>query len=110
LNQLTLRALHVSAFRVALPEPAQIYERHGLHLDRSTLADSYDVAATERDIQVVDVDSMGDRPLILRHTVRNGVGLAEAHASLEEAASPDRRSRRSREICREERCADSLGG
>ena len=45
---------------------------------RSALADSYDVAASEPDIQVVDVDLMGDRPLVLRHAVRNGVGLAEA--------------------------------
>ena len=44
---------------------------------RSTLADSYDVSANEPDIQIVDVDLLGDRPLILRHTVRNGVRLAE---------------------------------
>jgi stage V sporulation protein R len=27
---------------------------------------------------VVDVDLMGDRPLALRHAMRNGVGLADA--------------------------------
>jgi stage V sporulation protein R len=55
-----------------------IHDAEGYRRVRSALADSYDVAANEPDIQVVDVDLMGDRPLVLRHTVRNGVGLAEA--------------------------------
>ena len=44
---------------------------------RSALADSYDVSANEPDIQVVDVDLLGERSLVLRHTLRNGVRLAE---------------------------------
>jgi stage V sporulation protein R len=55
-----------------------IHDEEGYRRVRSALADSYDVAASEPDIQVVDVDLMGDRPLALRHAVRNGVGLAEA--------------------------------
>jgi spore cortex formation protein SpoVR/YcgB (stage V sporulation) len=55
-----------------------IHDAEGYRRVRSALADSYDVAANEPDIQVVDVDLMGDRPLVLRHMVRNGVGLAEA--------------------------------
>ena len=45
---------------------------------RSALADSYDVGESEPDIQVVDVDLLGDRELVLRHATRKGVGLAEA--------------------------------
>jgi stage V sporulation protein R len=32
----------------------------------------------EPDIQVVDVDLLGDRELILRHNVRNGIKLASS--------------------------------
>ncbi len=55
-----------------------IHDAEGYRRVRSALADSYDVAANEADIQIVDVDLLGDRPLILRHTTRKGVGLAEA--------------------------------
>ena len=55
-----------------------IHDAEGYRRVRSALADSYDVAANEPDIQVVDVDLLGDRPLTLRHTMRNGVRLAEA--------------------------------
>ncbi len=55
-----------------------IHDAEGYRRLRSALADSYDVAANEPDIQVVDVDLLGDRPLVLRHATRDGVGLAEA--------------------------------
>jgi stage V sporulation protein R len=55
-----------------------IHDAEGYRRVRSALADSYDVAANDPDIQVVDVDLMGDRPLALRHAMRNGVGLADA--------------------------------
>lgn len=45
---------------------------------RSALADSYDVSANEPDIQIVDVNLVGERSLVLRHALRNGVRLAEA--------------------------------
>jgi stage V sporulation protein R len=54
-----------------------IHDAEGYRRVRSTLADTYEVGANEPDIQVVDVDLMGDRPLVLRHAVRHGVGLAE---------------------------------
>ncbi len=54
-----------------------IHDAEGYRRVRSALADSYDVGANEPDIQVVDVDLMGDRPLVLRHAMRNGVGLAD---------------------------------
>jgi stage V sporulation protein R len=54
-----------------------IHDAEGYRRVRSALADSYDVSANEPDIQVVDVNLLGDRPLVLRHTLRNGVGLAE---------------------------------
>jgi spore cortex formation protein SpoVR/YcgB (stage V sporulation) len=54
-----------------------IHDAEGYRRVRSALADSYDVSANEPDIQIVDADLLGDRPLTLRHTVRNGVRLAE---------------------------------
>ena len=43
-----------------------------------TLADSYDVGAKRPDIQVVDVDLLGDRHLRLEHKVKDGLVLHEA--------------------------------
>jgi stage V sporulation protein R len=54
-----------------------IHDAEGYRRVRSALADSYDVSANEPDIQVVDVDLLGERSLVLRHTLRNGVRLAE---------------------------------
>ncbi len=54
-----------------------IHDAEGYRHVRSKLADSYDVPANEPDIQVVDADVLGDRPLVLRHARRNGVGLAD---------------------------------
>ena len=62
-----------SSYRVEAIHNAEGYRRL-----RSALADSYDVGEGEPDIQVVDVDLLGDRELVLRHTSRKGVGLAEA--------------------------------
>jgi stage V sporulation protein R len=62
-----------SSYRVEAIHNAEGYRRL-----RSALADSYDVGEGEPDIQVVDVDLLGDRELVLRHTARKGVGLAEA--------------------------------
>jgi spore cortex formation protein SpoVR/YcgB (stage V sporulation) len=54
-----------------------IHDADGYRRVRSVLAENYDVGANEPDIQVVDVDLLGDRELILRHAVRDGVPLAE---------------------------------
>jgi stage V sporulation protein R len=55
-----------------------IHDEIGYRKVRNALAQSYDVSGAEPDIQVVDVDLLGDRQLSLKHNVRNGVRLAEA--------------------------------
>jgi spore cortex formation protein SpoVR/YcgB (stage V sporulation) len=55
-----------------------IHDEIGYRKVRNALAQSYDVSGAEPDIQVVDVDLLGDRQLILKHNVRNGVRLVEA--------------------------------
>ena len=54
-----------------------IHDEEGYRRVRNALADTYDVAARDPDIQVVDVDLLGDRKLVMRHKRRNGVPLAE---------------------------------
>ncbi len=56
---------------------ASIHDERGYRKVRSTLAKSYDVGAYQPDIQVADVDLLGNRHLRLRHTVQDGVTLAE---------------------------------
>ena len=46
-----------------------IHDERGYRRIRSTLARQYDVAWTDPDIQVVDVDLAGDRQLVVHHTV-----------------------------------------
>jgi stage V sporulation protein R len=55
-----------------------IHDAEGYRRVRNALAESYDVSSNEPDIQVADVDLLGNRELILRHNVRNGVKLATA--------------------------------
>jgi stage V sporulation protein R len=59
-------------------EVATIHNERGYEKIRSDLAQSYDIGATRPDIQVVDVDLLGDRHLRLEHNVKNGVLLNEA--------------------------------
>lgn len=54
-----------------------IHNEGGYEEVRKALAASYDVSAMEPDIQIVDVDLRGDRELVLRHSVQNGVVLDE---------------------------------
>jgi spore cortex formation protein SpoVR/YcgB (stage V sporulation) len=54
-----------------------IHDEDGYRKVRSALADSYDLSLREPDVQIVDVDLKGDRELVLRHTIRDGVPLAE---------------------------------
>jgi spore cortex formation protein SpoVR/YcgB (stage V sporulation) len=54
-----------------------IHDAEGYRRVRNALADTYDVAARDPDIQVVDVDLLGDRKLILKHRRRQKVPLAE---------------------------------
>jgi spore cortex formation protein SpoVR/YcgB (stage V sporulation) len=54
-----------------------IHDERGYHEVRRALAASYDVSAMEPDIQIVDVDLRGDRELVIRHSVQNGIALDE---------------------------------
>jgi stage V sporulation protein R len=56
-------------------EVASIHNERGYAKIRSALAQSYDVGASRPDIQVIDVDLLGDRRLRLQHTVKNGLML-----------------------------------
>jgi spore cortex formation protein SpoVR/YcgB (stage V sporulation) len=55
-----------------------IHDDEGYRRVRAALADSYDPGHGEPDIQVVDVDLLGDRKLVLKHVKRDGVPMAEA--------------------------------
>ncbi len=54
-----------------------IHDEEGYRRVRQSLARNYDLSVIEPDIQVVDVDLLGDRELRLRHVVRDGVPLDE---------------------------------
>jgi stage V sporulation protein R len=54
---------------------SQIHNRQGYKAIRANLAQSYDLAYLEPDIQVQDADMRGDRELKLTHSVQNGIGL-----------------------------------
>ncbi len=56
---------------------ASIHDERGYENIRATLARSFDIGANQPDIQVVDVDLLGDRHLRLQHTLQDGVVLAE---------------------------------
>jgi stage V sporulation protein R len=58
-------------------EVASIHNERGYERIRSDLAHTYDIGANRPDIQVVDVDLLGDRHLRLQHTVKNGILLEE---------------------------------
>ena len=54
-----------------------IHDERGYERVRDALSRSYDVGATDPDIQIVDLDLHGDRELVLKHTVRDGITLSE---------------------------------
>jgi len=58
-------------------EVASIHNERGYEAIRAALARSYDIGVSQPDIQVVDVDLLGDRHLRLQHNVKNGVLLDE---------------------------------
>lgn len=58
-------------------EVASIHNERGYGKIRAALARSYDVGESRPDIQVVDVDLLGDRHLRLQHKVKHGVLLDE---------------------------------
>jgi len=59
-----------------------IHDDAGYRAIRRSLAQSYDPATHDADVQVVDVDLAGDRKLILQHRTRAGQLLAQPDADL----------------------------
>jgi stage V sporulation protein R len=57
-----------------------IHNERGYSRIRRELAKRYDIGWADPNIEVVDVDLIGDRRLILRHSVLNGRLLAESDA------------------------------
>ncbi|WP_214469550.1 SpoVR family protein [Mesorhizobium sp. dw_380] len=56
-------------------EVASIHNERGYKKIRAALAQNYDLGANRPDIQVVDVDLLGDRHLRLQHKVKDGIIL-----------------------------------
>jgi len=59
---------------------ASIHNERGYENIRSALAHRYDIGASSSDIQVVDVDLLGERHLRLRHRVNDGIVLESSSA------------------------------
>jgi stage V sporulation protein R len=59
-------------------EVASIHNERGYEKIRSALARKYDIGANRSDIQVTDVDLLGDRHLRLEHKVTDGVLLEDS--------------------------------
>jgi spore cortex formation protein SpoVR/YcgB (stage V sporulation) len=59
-----------------------IHDERGYRRVRRALARSYDVAWTDPDIQVVDVDLTGDRRLLVHHNVQRGALLHDSETKL----------------------------
>ncbi len=57
---------------------ASIHNERGYEKVRSTLSRNYDLGMNQPNIQVVDVDLLGNRQLRLQHTVREGIVLSES--------------------------------
>src|SRR5690606_8522348 len=58
-------------------EVSSIHNERGYQKIRASLARTYDVGAITPDIQVVDVNMLGDRQLRLQHNIRKGILLEE---------------------------------
>ena len=54
-----------------------IHDERGYEAVRSVLSQSYDISRIEPDIQIVDLDLLGDRELVVRHQQHDGVALVE---------------------------------
>ena len=59
-----------------------IHNKRGYRQVRDALARSHDVAILDPDIQVVNVDLLGDRQLRLKYTARNGIPLEEKYRDM----------------------------
>ncbi len=54
-----------------------IHDERGYRQVRNNLARGYDITNLEPDIQIVDVNLLGDRQLVLRHRQHDGIALSE---------------------------------
>lgn len=52
-----------------------IHDKRGFDEIRTSLARSFDISMLEPDIQIIDVDLLGDRRLVLQHVRRDGIPL-----------------------------------
>ena len=57
---------------------ASIHNERGYYHIRAALAQKYDIGASHSDVQVVDVDLLGQRHLRLQHKVNDGIVLESA--------------------------------
>jgi stage V sporulation protein R len=57
---------------------SDIHNEQGYRRIRESLARAHDPAALDPDIQITDVDLLGDRHLHLKHAMRNGIPLDAA--------------------------------
>ncbi|HLY54919.1 MAG TPA: SpoVR family protein [Stellaceae bacterium] len=76
IRQFRLFRVHDDAGQPTMTVDA-IHDEAGYRAIRSALAQFYDISRREPDIQVVEVDLTGDRVLVLRHAVQNGILLEE---------------------------------
>ncbi|APH56308.1 Stage V sporulation protein R [Granulibacter bethesdensis] len=80
IRKLKLFALHDDSRSDLLVR--SIHNERGYRSIRSTLADQFDTVRMEPELEVVDVDLVGDRRLILQHRVHNGILLESGDATL----------------------------
>jgi spore cortex formation protein SpoVR/YcgB (stage V sporulation) len=59
---------------------AAIHDERGYRKIKRALSKHYDTAYRDADIQIVDVDLVGDRKLMLTHRVLDGIVLEESDA------------------------------
>ncbi|MBV9784556.1 MAG: SpoVR family protein [Acidisphaera sp.] len=59
-----------------------IHNERGYRAVRAAMADMFDVVQHEPEIEIVDVDLIGDRCLMLQHRVHNGVMLEETETAM----------------------------
>ncbi|AHJ62279.1 Stage V sporulation protein R [Granulibacter bethesdensis] len=80
IRKLKLFALHDDSRSDLLVR--SIHNERGYRSIRSTLADQFDTVRMEPELEVVDVDLVGDRRLILQHRVHNGILLESGDTTL----------------------------
>ncbi|MEM9197285.1 MAG: SpoVR family protein [Pseudomonadota bacterium] len=82
LSPRVMRAFHMFALSDDATDPwylvSGIHDEHGYRTVRDAFARSRDISIQEPEIEVADVDLLGDRVLQLRHNRRDGISLDPA--------------------------------